>query len=355
MASTSGRKSILQNPHIWLLSGGVAIFFVLLTLLSYVNYGNLKLFAEFSSVFREGRIILVHMIVNMYFVYYTIRYFDKKFGMSFILRRYVLEIIFIAVAGFGINQVFNFLFVTWFVLPQNDLEALAERLHSMVIVSQVMILIAYIVFVGFRILKSLRQKQLEILNLQKEYEQSQFESLKNQLNPHFLFNSLSVLASLVYADAEKAEKFIEKLSRTYRYLLDQRANPSVPVEYELNFLKNFEFLLEQRYASKIQIKKELPERFDGLSLLPHTMLVVFENIIGTSKMSLANPVLVNLSVVRNYMIIRYSHQPKELPTLHLMQQFAALLQGYRQMQRDVIVYLDDATNQQVIRIPLLSI
>lgn len=348
------KLSVFKNPHFWLLLTSVAIFFILLVLLSFINYGSFFYAFSIASILREGNLILMQMIATIYFIYYTIKYFDKKYGDEFLIKRYVYEIFFIAVFGFAINQFFNYLFVKWVVVPEEDMKALNQKIHSLVIVSQVLILIAYILLTGFRILKNLQQKQLVLLKLQKEFAQTQFEALKNQLNPHFLFNSLSVLTSLVYADADKAEKFIDKLSKTYRYLLDQREKEAVHILSEIEFLNNFEYLIEQRYGSKIIIKKQVPERMNNLFLLPHTMLIIFEFIIASNTMSATKPLIVDVALKNNYLLIRYSNQPKELPTAHLQDQFASLLYNYHQANKEITLFSDEFSQQQIIRIPLIT-
>jgi LytS/YehU family sensor histidine kinase len=164
-----------------------------------------------------------------------------------------------------------------------------------------------------------------------------------------------VLTSLVYADADKAEQFIDKLSKTYRYLLDQREKEAVHISCEIDFLKNFEFLITTRYENKIIIKKDLPGNLENLFLLPHTMLIVFEFIIGSNTMSRAKPLLIEVILKNNFLLIRNSNQSKELPALHLREQFAALLNNYKQANKEISLSTDEFTQQQIIRIPLITI
>ncbi len=347
-------SAALKSPHLWLPLIGVAILGILLLLLSYVNSGSFVFRWNYLALIREGRLILLQMIITIYFVYYTIRYFDKKYVQAFSIKRYIYEIVLVALVGFVINQVFHFLFIKFVVVPEANEEELTVKLHNLLLVSQTLVLIIYILITGFRILKNLQKKQMELLKLQKEFAQTQFEALKNQLNPHFLFNSLSVLTSLVYSDAGKAETFIEKLSKTYRYLLDQREKEAVDIGSEVAFLGNFEYLIQQRYGNKVIIKKEIPDRINNLFLLPHTMLIVFEYIIGSNTMSAAKPLQVEITVKNNFLLIRYSHQPKELPAKHLLDQFKSLLENYNRVNKEILVSIDEFSQQQIIRIPLLS-
>ena len=90
---------------------------------------------------------------------------------------------------------------------------------------------------------------------------AQFESLKNQLDPHFLFNSLNVLSSLIEENPENAQKFTTSLSKIYRYVLEQRDKELVSVAEELNFAKTYMNLLKMRFENSITF--ELPEDFEN--------------------------------------------------------------------------------------------
>ena len=109
-------------------------------------------------------------------------------------------------------------------------------------------------------IRAAREKEL----IQKELAAAKLESLKNQVNPHFLFNSFSVLTSLVEHDPEKAVTFISKLSDMYRYILENDEKSEVTLGEELDFLDSYIFLLKMRHQSAIVVKKEI--RMENLSL-----------------------------------------------------------------------------------------
>lgn len=352
--NTSRNRPLFNNSiHFWLPASGFSIFLILLILANYVNTGLFLSNWHLTSLIREGWLILIQVIAALYFVYYAILYFDKKMGIEFSVKRYAYEIVCVIVGGFLINRFFLYLFITLIVVPEPDVQEINQRLRNLLIISQVLVLLIYILLTGFRIIKSLQQKQLEILKLQKAFTQTQFEAIKNQLNPHFLFNSLSVLTSLVYADANKAETFIDKLSGTYRYLLDQKEKEAVHISEEITFLENYEYLVEQRFGSKLRIVKDLypPNHY----LLPHTFLVVLEYIIGSNSMSASNPLTIEISFKNSFLFFRYVQQIKALQHAQLKEQFASLQNSYRQSGNEITITQDDFLQQQSIRIPLISL
>lgn len=347
-------KKISKSVHLWLPLSGLLLFFLLTLLLMYVNYGSLSLNFDWIDLLREGLLILVQLISTMYFLYFSMRFFDKRFsGKEFVLRYYIYELLFVIIVGFGINFFFHQLFVQFIVIPEEDMQMLQQRLVNMQEVSQTMLLLMYGLLIGFRIYKNLQQKQLELLQWQKEFAEKQFEALKNQLNPHFLFNSLSVLTSLVYADENKAELFIEKLSKTYRYLLDQREKEAVQLSLELDFLNNFKFLTLQRYGDKLQITENIQNDAQKLFLLPHTLLIILEYIIGSNSMSLKKPLCIDVVAGGHVLLLRHSMQPKALQTMHLYDQFTSLKSHYSELKKDIEETTDELTRIKTIKIPLL--
>ena len=99
----------------------------------------------------------------------------------------------------------------------------------------------------------------ETEQLKKEYMHSQLLGLKSQMNPHFLFNGLNTLSSLINEDAEKAEEFLDHMSKVYRYLLRNNEEQLVTVATELNFIQSYYFLLKARHKEGLQLHIEVTE------------------------------------------------------------------------------------------------
>lgn len=344
-----------KSVHIWLPTTGIFTCLLLLIIANFVNNGILFGNLELYSILREGWLILIQVIATLYFIYYSTQYFDKKFGDQFSAKRYFYETIFIVIIGFLINRFFLFLFLSLIVIPEDNIQQLNTRLGNLLLVSQVMVLLIYILLTGFRILKNFQQKQIEIFKLQKEFTQTEFEALKNQLNPHFLFNSLSVLTSLVYADANQAERFIEKLSATYRYLLDQREKEAIHISAELSFLESYQYLIEQRFGNKLIINKNVNDSFKNAYLLPHTFLIILEYIIGSNSMSSSQPLKIEIIGNHQFLWVNYHQQSKSLQQEKLLEQFKSLQNSYEQSGNKIMISQDEFSQKKSIRIPLIAI
>lgn len=104
----------------------------------------------------------------------------------------------------------------------------------------------------------------------------QYETLKSQVNPHFLFNSLNSLSALVKTDPDLSEEFILKLSSVYRYILENQEKETIPLETELEFVKNYFALQKIRDGEKIEMKIEIIEA-GNLNVLPVSLQLLVEN------------------------------------------------------------------------------
>jgi len=106
----------------------------------------------------------------------------------------------------------------------------------------------------FFFMKQLRESQVEAEKLKKIRLQAQFQSLKDQVNPHFLFNNLNVLSSLVFKDQEIAAEFIQQFSRVYRYVLQNQEKELIEVGTELTFIESYVYLLRTRFGENLDIR-----------------------------------------------------------------------------------------------------
>jgi PAS domain S-box-containing protein len=144
--------------------------------------------------------------------------------------------------------------------------------------------------------QQLTEANMQLIRLQKENLQSQFEVLRQQVNPHFLFNSLNVLTSLIKLEPDLAEKFTEHLSKVYRYVLENKEKDLVKLRTELEFLEAYIFLLNIRFMDKIEIKVSISESENELLILPLALQLLIENAIKHNAMSKKNPLYIEIFI-----------------------------------------------------------
>ncbi|WP_121353880.1 sensor histidine kinase [Flavisolibacter nicotianae] len=345
------KRAFYTNIHFLFVTGGLLLNFLLMVMYSYINNGHafFPLYA-FRDFYSQGWPIMLQTFVVLYLLYYSIRYFNKKYQHNPNgFERFLREILFVLLIGFCIMEFFRWIFITYMVYPEDDMNFLQRKLKMILTIDITFLIVVYAFMTSFRIFRYLQLQNIEVARWQRQYTQSQFEAVKNQLNPHFLFNSLNALSSLVYVDADLAEQFIEKLSRSYRYLLEQRDKQTVPLEQELAFLQSFLFLTEQRFGKKLQVQVANMET-DRYTVPPHTLLIVMEQVLQNNTMSAARPLRMALSQEEGTLQIRYSNQPKAA-TEEQSPQFRYLQEQFHFLNKEISV----ATEGQVVRmtIPLL--
>lgn len=147
--------------------------------------------------------------------------------------------------------------------------------------------------------KELTEANTQLLKVQKENLQSQFEVLKQQVNPHFLFNSLNVLTSLIKHDPDLAESFTERLSKVYRYVLENKEKDLVTLKTELEFLNAYLFLLEIRFMKKLFVEINIDKKFLEYQILPIAIQLLIENAIKHNTFSKAQPLKIEIFVDEN--------------------------------------------------------
>ncbi len=194
----------------------------------------------------------------------------------------------------------------------------------------------------------------QLLKLQKENLQSQFEVLKQQVNPHFLFNSLNVLTSLIRVDPELAEMFTEKLSKVYRYVLENKDKDLVTLATELDFIKAYIFLINIRFAGKVFVKIEIADTDSDRQVVPMALQLLMENAIKHNTFSRKNPLNIEVSangggyltVVNNLQDRKTKMVSTGVGLINISKRYALL--------SDIQPVFEITGNQFIAKIPLLD-
>jgi LytS/YehU family sensor histidine kinase len=138
--------------------------------------------------------------------------------------------------------------------------------------------------------KSVREAE----TLEKRNLQSQLESLKNQVSPHFLFNSLNSLSGLVEEDPKRALRFINELSAIYRYLLQSNEKPLIPLRKELEFIEAYLYLLQTRFEEGLSLVYDIPPALQEYMLPPLTLQILVENAVKHNMISASMPLHIKI-------------------------------------------------------------
>ncbi len=179
------------------------------------------------------------------------------------------------------------------------------------LVSFLMTFFVTVFFHAFYIYKSFQETKVKEQKIIATTANAQFESLKNQIDPHFLFNSLNVLSSLIEENPENAQKFTTSLSKIYRYVLEQKDKELVAVDEELAFAKIYMQLLAMRFENSISY--ELPESTnEDAKVVPLSLQLLLENCIKHNVVSSSKPLHIIISMEDNQLVVENNWQKKEV-------------------------------------------
>lgn len=146
------------------------------------------------------------------------------------------------------------------------------------------------------------ESERRIAMIEKEKIQYQYETLKAQVNPHFLFNSLNVLSSLAYEDSAKANLFAKKLSNIYRYVLLTNTRPTVPISEELSFLNSFIYLEKIRFGEALHFEVINDSDSNG-QIIPVSLQLLVENATKHNIASSEHPLKIRIHITNENIIV----------------------------------------------------
>ncbi len=194
---------------------------------------------------------------------------------------------------------------------------------------------------------------VEVEKYKAESTLAQLQNLKSQVNPHFLFNNMSILSSLVYKDQDKAVDFINQLSKVYRYLLDNRSDELVTLDSELAFIKSYTYLLQIRFDASIIFDFKVDN--DKLQLLipPMSLQMLIENAIKHNVVSSENPLTISVFTAQDKLIVSNNLQLRSNPENSTKSGFENI-KGRYQFYTDREVEVVQTDNLFTVKIPLLS-
>ncbi len=284
----------------------ILLSYLLSLLVTYIFAGS-RMFSNFETSFKYslfGFLIAISLWKGNQFIGWIV---SKKYPWNInprlsltinLLGAFVYSVIAISLVYFFIFQyLFNINFF--------------ERLSSIIPQMIVTLVISLLVTATFYIAIFFKWWRIATVNeerLKQEAIQLRYDALKSNVNPHFLFNSLSVLTSLVDTDAQKAKDFIQQFSNIYRYVLEQRDRELVPLQEEITFIKSFTNLHLIRHDNNLKVNIEVND-LSGL-IIPLSLQILLENCFKHNIISEESPLLVRVWREMDYIIIQNNLQKR---------------------------------------------
>jgi LytS/YehU family sensor histidine kinase len=161
-------------------------------------------------------------------------------------------------------------------------------------------------------MKEQQNEQVKNAELSRAKAEAELNALKNQIDPHFIFNSLNTLSYLITSDVHKASMFTENLAEVYRYILSQKEQSLVTLEDELSFTQKYSDLLDLRFGNALRIKKNFNGSTEKNFLIPPTsVFIAFENAVKHNELTEKIPLQIEMDVRDGNLSISNTIQPKK--------------------------------------------
>lgn len=165
------------------------------------------------------------------------------------------------------------------------------------------------VYVNAHYLYSYMEAEAAKRRLETEAMQAKLNALKQQVDPHFMFNNFCILTELIMEDSRLAVKFLGKLSKVYRYIIQNYDRDTVPLADELAFLDSYLYLMYMRYGDSIVVSIGPEMRDADGSIPPASLQIVVENALKHNRFSRESPLMIAVSVADGCLVVRNALQP----------------------------------------------
>ncbi|MBJ6145331.1 sensor histidine kinase [Hymenobacter sp. BT559] len=202
----------------------------------------------------------------------------------------------------GLRAALTALLVTGYSLGRHYLDARLgiafnqPSLPLLLTLAQIVSVVGLSCQLGIELVERSRYLAQEVETLKREQLQARYESLKQQLSPHFLFNSLSTLSGLIYDEPAAAERFVNEMAQVYRYLLRHGEQMAVPLHEELAFVRSYAYLLQMRFGEGLEVHVDLPPEVLGRPLPPLALQLLVENAVKHNTVSRRQPLAISISL-----------------------------------------------------------
>lgn len=311
----------------------IMLVFVLIYLLSYLMnpfsdswkaYTH-RSFFEIAEEIISGS-VLSWAIIEISVI--TAKMLDKRLSWTVSpLLRFVLQVVLVVIAVILLLYIQD----QYYIFMYGDMKFTMEQsldLWQFFVVSVIVSLFVSTVHTGYFFLQHWKHSmsetaelRIKTLELKEVAMQAELQSLKLQLDPHFMFNNFSTLSELINEDKALATSFLDNLSRVYRYMILNLKKDLVQLEEELHFVNAYNYLIKIRHGNNVQIEVEVDEALRHKSIPPISLQLLIENAIKHNRATVAAPLVIKVTadVGQQLLIVRNNLQriPNPLQTTKL--------------------------------------
>ena len=340
-------RYIKEFPRAFLI--GFGIFFII-TLINVLNGVSLQFNENLGIRFLYTLLYTVslHITNTSLFIYLDKVFKDERFSKKRIFIGFALSFV-VSLTVIFLLRIFeevvikNKSFLN-FIRNEKAGNYIVASVFTFIVISIVHIIYLY---------KFYQENKLKEQKIIAGTANAQLESLKNQIDPHFLFNSLNVLSSLIEENPGNAQKFTTSLSKVYRYVLEQKDKELVSVQEELAFAKTYMNLLKMRFEDSISY--DVPVDYDNLEarVVPLSLQLLLENTIKHNVVSEQKPLQIKIYVNDNYLIVENNLQKKEVLQDRRGVGLQNIIERYKLLSERKVV-IEESESYFRVMIPILT-
>ncbi len=302
------------------------------------NIGEYLILIVFSILIFQ----LFGLIINKLDKNYS---WDKHTGIRFWMQ-FSIQLPIAIIVIFSAKYGFNF-----FLYPSNFYVLNFEILSFVILV--LTILSFNLLELGYFLLNKWRYSFAELERFKKENAEFKFETLINQINPHFLFNSLNTLSSLIYENQDTASKYIRELSKVYRYVLENKENELVLLRNDLEFLKAYVYLFELRFANMISFEFEIDSAKLDYYIAPMTIQLLIENSVKHNIISKKKHLQIKIYIENDYLVVANNLQKKTHKPYSSGMGLNNIKSRYSYLS-DIQIIVEESVGNFIVKIPLIK-
>ncbi len=223
---------------------------------------------------------------------------------------------------------------------------------GMMIVSQVLMsLVINMTFIGDYFIRQWKEGILSAERFEKEKAEMKYHHLKNQVNPHFLFNALTSLDALIKSDPDLASRYVGHMAKVYRYVLEHKEREVVPLKIELEFIRHYLSLQKIRFGESLQIYTAVSEGVEEKGIVMVTLQLLIDNAIKHNEIHSQFPLQIEIFDKDDYLVVKNKKQIRKVMTSN-KQGLLQLIELYEYLS-DRPVLIQDEGEHFIAKVPLL--
>lgn len=349
MAAQYIMVSYIKNK--WIRWGSILFLGILFRFLLDVTYS--LLYRNYSLLQSFDKYLFTIIITFLVFesIYQVNKILDKKVNWeSKPYKRFLVQWL----ISLGIGLLFAIV-IRWIVVLIFISFTYVNLLDEIIIVIFVLLITTTVTVVDLSmfLLEKWRFSLAELERFKKENAEFRFESLRAQVNPHFLFNSLNTLSSLIYQDQQKAESFVRELSDVYRYILENKDRELVTLKKELEILNSYIYLILLRFEQNLSVIIDVRNSLDNILIAPLSLQMLVENATKHNIISKKKPLNVKIYTEDDYIVVSNNLQKKEIKDYRSKLGLANIKSRYGFLT-DKRVEIVENSDEFLVKVPLIK-